>query len=235
MSLEGKIALVTGAASGVGRAVTLALAKQGCDIVTVDRNAKELEILDDEVRSLGAKTIIVPADLSKHALIDQLASPLFERYGKLDIFVGCAAILGVLTLLPQVPPDIFEQTYNVNVIANWRLLRALDPLLRQAQHPRALFLTAADKVTSGNWAYWGLYTSTKAALESMILCYAKEITHPDYKVNLVDPGYVMTPMLLQAFPGIDERETNSPEMIAANMMPFLQSDFQRHGEILKIR
>ncbi|MEO8302052.1 MAG: SDR family NAD(P)-dependent oxidoreductase, partial [Rhizomicrobium sp.] len=197
--LEGRIALVTGASRGIGRASAIALAKAGAHVILVARTVGGLEEADDEIQKAGGTATLVPMNLRDGDAIDRLGASIYERWGRLDAFLGNAGVLGQLTPLAHLEPKIFQEVMEVNVTANWRLIRSLDPLLRQSDAGRVLFVTsgAAKKHTP----YWGAYSASKAALESLVLTYAVECETTNIKVNLINPGPIRTAMRKKAMPG----------------------------------
>jgi NAD(P)-dependent dehydrogenase (short-subunit alcohol dehydrogenase family) len=226
------LALVTGASRGLGRAAAIALAEAGWRVIAVARSQKALEDLDDAiVTRTGENAILVPADLKDLDGIDRLGGALYERFRKLDGLVGCAGVLGDLTPLFQARPRMMEEVMAVNVMANYRLIRAMDPLLRQSTSPRVVFVTsgAAQK----NTAYWGPYAMSKAALEALALTYAAEVRITPIKVNLLSPGPVRTAMRNKAFPGEDPETLPTPEDVAPLFVELLSPACQRHGEIVR--
>ncbi|MFZ4601028.1 MAG: SDR family NAD(P)-dependent oxidoreductase [Caulobacterales bacterium] len=229
---EKPIALVTGASRGLGRAAAIALAQAGWRIIAVARSQKALEELDDEITRLtGEGATLTPLDLKDHDGIDRLGAALFERFRRLDGLVACAGVLGELTPLFQARPRMMEEVLSVNVTANYRLIRAMDPLLRQSSAPRVVFVTsgAAHK----NTAYWGPYALSKAALEAMALTYAAEVRITPIKVNLLSPGPVRTAMRNKAFPGEDPLTLPTPEDVAPLFLELMSSACTRHGEIVR--
>src|SRR3984885_3353186 len=166
-SFSGKVALVTGASRGIGRAAALALAREGAHVICVARTVGGLEGTDDAIQKVGGTATLVPLNLKDFAAIDRLGASIFERWKRLDIFLGNAGSLGALTPLAHLDPKVFQELLDINITANWRLIRSLDPLLRQSDAGRALFLTsgAARKHTP----FWGGYAMSKAALESLAL------------------------------------------------------------------
>ena len=229
---EKPIALVTGASRGLGRAAAIALAQAGWRIVAVARSQKALEELDDEITRLtGEGATLTPLDLKDHDGIDRLGAALFERFRRLDGLVACAGVLGELTPLFQARPRMMEEVLSVNVTANYRLIRAMDPLLRQSSAPRVVFVTsgAAHK----NTAYWGPYALSKAALEAMALTYAAEVRITPIKVNLLSPGPVRTAMRNKAFPGEDPMTLPTPEDVAPLFLDLMSPACTRHGEIVR--
>jgi NAD(P)-dependent dehydrogenase (short-subunit alcohol dehydrogenase family) len=232
-TLSGSVALVTGASRGIGRAAAIGLARAGAHVILVARTVGGLEEVDDEVRKLGGTATLVPLDLKDFSALDRLGASIFERWGRLDAFLGNAGVLGVLTPLAHLDPKVFQQLLDVNVTANWRLIRSLDPLLRQADAGRVLFVTssAARKHT----AYWGGYAMSKAALESLALTYASECENTNVRVNLLNPGPLRTAMRARAMPGEDPETLNPPEAATPAIVELLSSVNTRNGELVSLR
>lgn len=227
-SLDGRIALVTGASRGIGRAAAKALAAAGAHVVLVARTVGGLEDADDEIKALGGSATLVPLNLKDFVAIDRLGASIFERWGKLDAFLGNAGQLGNLTPLSHLDPKVFQELLDVNVTANWRLIRSLDPLLRQSDAGRALFVTsgAAQKHTP----YWGGYGMAKAALESLALTYASECALTKVRVNLINPGPMRTAMRASAMPGEDPNSLPPPDAIAPMIVELLSPFCTQNGE-----
>jgi NAD(P)-dependent dehydrogenase (short-subunit alcohol dehydrogenase family) len=226
--LEGKIALITGASRGIGAAVAKRYAAEGAQVVLVARNVEGLEAVDDAIRQAGGKpAVIVPLDVTDGTKVDALGASLYERFGHLDILVGNAGVLGELTPLSHLDPKIWQKVMDVNVTANWRLLRICDPLLRRSKAGRAIFVSSG--VTQGHCAYWGAYTVSKAALEAMIFTYAKEIANSGVKANLIDPGAVRTDMRAAAMPGEDPATLPAPETITDRFVELALENCTHNG------
>ena len=207
--LYGRVALVTGASRGIGGAVARRYAKEGAHIIAVARTVGGLEELDDDIRSIsGQPATLVPLDITDASKIDEIGAIIFERFQRLDILVGNAAILGTLSPLSHISPEVWENVMTVNLTANWRLLRALDPLLRSAEAGRVVFVTST--VGAEARAYWGAYSISKAGLEMMTRIYAEEISKTPIRVNLVNPGATRTQMRAQAMPGEDPLKLSLP-------------------------
>jgi NAD(P)-dependent dehydrogenase (short-subunit alcohol dehydrogenase family) len=200
--LTGRVALVTGASHGIGRAVALRYAGEGAALVLVGRTQGALEEVDDEVRKLGGRASLVPADLADFAVIDRMGAAVYERWRRLDVLVGNAGVLGVLSPLGHIDPKIWDEVIAVNLTANWRLIRSVDPLLRASDAGRAIFVTSG--VAQGR-AYWGGYAVSKGALETLARTYAHECANTQVRVNLVNPGPTRTRMRAAAYPGEDPR------------------------------
>ena len=208
--LSGQTALVTGASRGIGRTIAFALAKAGAHVLALARTSGGLEELDDDIRAIGGNASLIPMDLTQGDNIEQLAGALAGRFDKLDILVGNAAILGELAPLPDIDPKSWRNTLDLNVTANWRLVRALDPLLRNAPAAKALFLTSRVGGESAR-AYWGAYAVSKAALEMFAETYALEKASTNISVSLIDPGAMRTGMRAAAMPGEDPASLPSPD------------------------
>lgn len=228
---EGKTALVTGASRGIGAAVAKSLAKEGAHVILVARSVGGLEEVDDEIQNAGGQATLVPLDLIETINIDGLAAPLYERWKKLDILVGAAATLGKLTPIQQYDPNLWENVFKLNVHANWRLLRALDPLLRASEAGRALFVTASEAGQSKQ--FWGGYSASKLALEEVIKTYAAENQKSSVRANLIDPGPTATKMRLSAYPGEDQDTLPSPEEKCEMFLTALLPDYQVTGTLIK--
>jgi len=231
--LSGRVALVTGASRGIGYAVASAFAAEGAHVVALARTVGGLEELDDAIRIAGGTATLVPADLRDYPALDRLGAALFERFGKLDVFIGNGGILGRLTPLAHVDPKLWDEVMAVNVTANWRLIRSLDLLLRQSDSGRALFVTSG--VARRVPAYWGPYAVSKAALEALVKTYAAETATTNLRVNLVSPGPVRTRMRAEAMPGEDPETLPPPEAVAAALLPLLDPALTVTGAIFDLR
>jgi NAD(P)-dependent dehydrogenase (short-subunit alcohol dehydrogenase family) len=231
--LEGRIALITGASRGIGRALARAFAAEGAHLILLARTVGGLEEADDEVRKAGGTATLVPLDLKDFDALDQLGASLHERWGKLDILIGNAGILGSLSPLTHIEPPEWAKLLDINVTANWRLIRSLDPLLRASEAGRAIFLTSS--VGNTPRAYWGGYAMSKAALESLVLTYAAECAHTALRVNLVNPGATRTRMRAAAYPGEAPENNPPPEHLGPLFVTLASADCTLHGERIDAR
>jgi NAD(P)-dependent dehydrogenase (short-subunit alcohol dehydrogenase family) len=229
----GRIALATGASRGIGRAAAKALAAEGAHVILVSRTVGALEELDDEIRSAGGAATLVPLDVKDFPALDRLGATIFERWGRLDALLGNAGVLGNLTPLAQLNPKVFAECLDVNVTANWRLIRSMDPLLRRSDSGRALFVTsgAARRVR----AYWGSYAMSKAALEAIVLTYAAECAGTSIAANLLNPGPLRTRMRQKAMPGEDPESLDPPEAVAPLILELLAPACAKNGELVSFR
>jgi NAD(P)-dependent dehydrogenase (short-subunit alcohol dehydrogenase family) len=210
--LAGRLALVTGATRGIGRAVALAYAREGAHVILAGRTVGALEEVDDEIREAGGSATLLTLNLKRNDKIDALGPTIYQRWQKLDILVGNAGILGPLSPLGHVPAEAWDEVLQVNLTANWRLIRTLDPLLRASDSGRAIFVSSGAAVRPR--AYWGPYAVSKAALEALVRTWADEVANTAVRVNLVNPGPTRTRMRAQAFPGEDPNTLKVPEDIA---------------------
>ena len=228
--LAGKVALITGASRGIGAAVAERFAREGAHLVLAARTVGGLEEVDDAVRATGGSATLVPLDLRDFIKIDELAAALFDRYGRLDILVGNAAELGTFSPLGHIESTTWTEVMDLNLTANWRLIRAMDPLLRSAPDGRAIFVTSA--VARGVFPYWGPYAVSKAGLEMLVKIYAGEITKTRVRANLIDPGIVRTRLRARAFPGEDRARLPPPESVADAFLALALPECTRNGEVV---
>lgn len=227
-ALANRIALITGASRGIGAAVARRFAQEGAHVILTARSTAGLEEVDDAVQAAGGQATLVPLDLKEYDKIDELAGLIAQRFGKLDILVGNAAQLGELTPIAHASPKMWDKVMSINVTANYRLIRAFDPLLRASDAGRAIFVTSG--ITQMDVAYWGPYAASKAALEMMVRTYAAEVAKTNVRVNLLDPGVVRTRMREQAFPGENPLALPEPDSLAETFLALALPGCRRHGE-----
>ncbi len=219
--LSGKTALVTGASRGIGASTAIALAKAGAHVIIAARTVKDLEAVDDIIQNeTGESATIVPLDLTQPEKVDMLGAMLNDRFGKLDILVCNAGMLGDITPLNQTSPKVFDQVIATNLTANFRLIRSMDPLLRQVDNAKVIFL-GAPKVTKKPFAYFGAYSASKAGLEIMAQIYRQETRRTNIDIEIFDPGVVNTAMRAKAFPGEDKTQLKKPDQVAEEILALL--------------
>jgi NAD(P)-dependent dehydrogenase (short-subunit alcohol dehydrogenase family) len=225
--LAGRLALVTGASRGLGAAAAKAYAAEGAHVVLVARTVGGLEEVDDAIQAAGGQATLVPLDLTEFAGIDRLAASVYERWGRLDVLLGNAAVLGQLSPVGHIQPEVWDRTFALNVTANWRLLRAFDPLLRRSEAGRVIFMTSG--ATRRLRAFWGVYSASKAALEALAITYAREMERTSVRVNLVNPGATRTKMRALAFPGEDPESLPAPDHICDTLIRLAEPGFAGTG------
>lgn len=231
--LEGRIALVTGASRGIGRSIAKGFAGEGAHVIAMARTQGALEELDDEIQAAGGTATLVPADLKEFDGLDSLGAQIHERWGKLDIFVGNAGILGELTPLPHLEPKVWDELMAINVTANYRLIRSLDMLLRASDAGRVILVSSG--AATNNRAFWGGYAITKAALNAMAKTYADEISNTSIRVNLVNPGAIRTKMRAIAAPGENPETLPHPDELVDLFVELASPECERNGEIVTFR
>ncbi|MGL5447095.1 MAG: SDR family NAD(P)-dependent oxidoreductase [Rhabdaerophilum sp.] len=228
--LKGRIALVTGASRGIGRETALAFAKAGAHVIALARTVGGLEELDDQIKSIAGSATLVPLDLTDFEALDRLGLSIHERWGKLDILVGNGAMLGPVSPLNHIDPKTWEKVFAVNVTANFRLIRSMDPLLRASDAGRAIFISSAAGSNAN--AYWGCYGASKAALDLMCRDWAEEVKNiTNIKVMLVNPGRTRTRMRAEAAPGEDPLTLPTPDQITPHLIAMASPDWQETGKI----
>jgi NAD(P)-dependent dehydrogenase (short-subunit alcohol dehydrogenase family) len=231
--LAGKIALVTGASRGIGYAASLALAQAGAHVVALARTVGGLEELDDAIRAAGGAATLVPLDLEDHDGIARLGAALNERYQRLDILIGNAGVLGPLSPLGHVEPKAWDEVIEINVSANWQLIRCMDPLLRKSDAGRVVFISSG--LGANPRAYWGPYAVSKAALDALARTYAAETISTNIRVNLLNPGPTRTRMRAIALPGEDPTTLKTPDVVAEKIVELCLPSFQHTGKIYDMR
>jgi NAD(P)-dependent dehydrogenase (short-subunit alcohol dehydrogenase family) len=233
-SFEGRIALVTGASRGIGRASAIALARAGAHVIATATNQGALEELDDEIRgATGQSATLVPLDLKDGDGVDRLGGAVFERWGRLDVLVAAAGVLGPLSPLGHVEVKDWTRVLSVNLTANWRLIRSFDPLLQASEAGRAVFLTSGAAARPR--AFWGPYSVSKAALEALVATYADEVESTSVRAVLLNPGPTRTRMRREAYPGEAQEALAAPEAIAELILDLARADRSPPGGVVNYR
>ncbi len=230
--LAGRTALITGASRGIGAAVAKRYAAEGAHVILTARTVAGLEEVDDAIREASdgkTQATLVPLDLQQADEIAKLAPAIGGRFGKLDILVGNAGLLGEMTFVSQIESETWQDLINVNLTANWHLIRTLQPLLLESDAGRALFLTTG---VAGGRAYWGGYAVTKTALEALVRTWAEEMSETALKINSINPGAVRTSMRAAAYPGEDPMSLPAPEDITDVFVDLAEATSLRHGEVV---
>ena len=226
-----RIALVTGASRGIGRAAALALAKTGVHVIATGRTIGALEELDDEITAAGGQCTLVQMDLRDRPALTNLAAAIKERWGHLDIMIANAGVLGVLTPASHLDEEIWDEVIDTNLSAVWRMIRVFDGLLQAAPKGRAVVVTSSA-AHGASYPFWSAYSASKAGVEALTQAWAAEVQSTNVKVNLLDPGGVGTSMYGSAFPGANLKEMPQPEDIAPAFVKLAAEDCPYHGQVL---
>ena len=233
IDLSGRLILITGATRGLGRAVAIAAAAAGAEIIITGRTIGALEEVDDEIKASGSSATIVELDMKDTAAMPRLAAAIAERWGRLDGFVANAAMLAALTPIGHLTPEAWDESVAVNLTGQWHMIRAFDPLLRAAPAGRAVLVTSGAAI--GSRPFWGPYAATKAGLEALGRSWAGESEQTNLRINMINPGGTATKMRASAFPGEDPATLPQPEDIAPAFLMLLADDCPHHGELLEAR
>lgn len=233
LDLTGRVALVTGASRGIGYFLAKELAAAGAHVIAVARTVGGLEELDDEIKAAGGQATLVPLDLTDMAGIDRLGGAINDRWGKLDVLVANAAILGVISPIGHVEAKVFDKVMAINVTGTWRLIRSVDPLLRLSDAGRAIIMSSA--AAHAGRAFWAPYAASKAAVEALTRSWADETKNSPLRVNAVDPGPTRTAMRAQAMPGEDPATLPHPSEIAARIASLASPSLTQTGLLYNAR
>lgn len=229
-TLKDRIALIVGATRGIGYQVALEYARQGAHVIATARTVGGLEDLNDAIDQFNGSVTCVPVDVTDYEAIDRLGGIIYERYGKLDILVSLPAFMGATSPVSHIPVKDFEDSMAVNAIANFRLLRSMDVLLRNSDAGRVVVATTAAR--DGVKPYWASYAAGKAALHALIKTYAAEMENMSVNVNMVDPTMVNTGFMAKAFPGVDKDTVNKPIDVVSAFVKLGSADCHYHNNLL---
>jgi len=233
LDLKGRIALVTGASRGIGYFTALELAKSGAHVIAVARTVGGLEELDDEIKAIGGTATLVPLDLADMKAIDALGGSIHERWGKLDVLVANAGMLGTIAPLGHTKAKDFEKVMTINVNATWRLMRTVEPLIKASDAGRGIFLSSG--VAHSCKPFWGAYAASKAAIEAMARVWANELVNFGVRINNVNPGATRTAMRAQAVPGENPSTLPDPRDVAAKIVKLADPALTENGMLFDVR
>ena len=227
-----RVALVTGASRGLGRAAALALASEGVEIIATARTVGALEELDDAISAMGGEAVLVPMALDDRPALRKLAVSIHERWGRLDVMIANAGVLGVLSPVAHLDEAVWDEVIDINLSAVWRMIRVFEPLLKLSDAGRAVLVTSSAAVNCN--PYWSAYAASKAGIEALGKCWAAEVKETNLRVNILNPGGVATSMFAGAFPGADLESMAQPEDIAPAFVALSAVDCAYHGEVLHV-
>ena len=223
-SLEGQLALVTGASRGIGAATAEALAAAGAHVVLTARTVAGLEAVEERIHEAGGSATIAPLDLADADAITRLAEAIAGRWKALDVLVLNAATLGTLTPVPHIDAKEFARVITLNLTSQAAVIGAFDSMLRAAAGARVIGLTSS--VGAAPRAYWGAYGASKAGFETLLGSYAEETRNIGrVKVAIIDPGATRTAMRARAYPGEDPADVKEPQAVAARITALAADGF----------
>ena len=231
--LSGRLVLVTGATRGIGRAVAIAAASAGAELIITGRTIGALEEVDDAISAVGGSATFVQLDMTDFPAIPRLAAAIASRWQRLDGFVANAGMLPALTPVGHVTEESWDESIAVNLTGQWHMIRAFDPLLRAAPAGRAILVSSGAAV--GSRPFWGPYAAAKAGLEALGRSWAGESEQTNLRINIMNPGGTATKMRASAFPGEDPQTLPTPEEIAPAFLALLTDQCRLHGELLSAR
>ena len=229
--LSGCYALVSGASRGIGRSAALALAKAGAHVIAVARTTGALEELDDEIKAAGGSASLIATDITDREAMNQLGPALLSRFGRLDIFIANAGVLGELSPVADIDPKVWDNVLAVNLTAQWQMTQALDPLLRQSDAARVVYVSTS--LPRRLKPFWGPYAASKAGLEALAGTYAQEIASTAIRVNILNPGATRTAMRAQAMPGEDPMTLPHPDEVAELLVEMSSPSFTENGALIE--
>jgi NAD(P)-dependent dehydrogenase (short-subunit alcohol dehydrogenase family) len=227
--LASRIALVTGASRGIGYATARALARAGAHVIAVARTQGGLEELDDTIRKDGGTATLVPLDMTDLDGIARLGAALNERHGKIDVLIGNAGMAGTSSPLGHTDPKFWDNVMAVNVTANFQLIRCMEPLLKESDAGRAVFITSGIAHKAN--AYMGPYAASKAALDALVRVWANETASTRIRANLFSPGPIRTRMRATVMPGEDPMILDTPEQVADDIVAMCQPSWTESGKM----
>jgi NAD(P)-dependent dehydrogenase (short-subunit alcohol dehydrogenase family) len=218
--MKNKVALVTGASRGLGRSIAKSLALDGAELILVGRTIGALEELDDEIKSIGSKSTIVPMDLEDNENIDILGGEINKKWGKLDILVSNAGIVGEITPISHLDPKIWNKVINLNLNVNFRLIRSFEPLLKNSDKSYAIFISDSNIIKKN--PFWAAYNISKLGLETLVETWKKEITLTNIKAIVFNPGDMKTDLRASFMPGEKNNDLNNPEDISKKIIDLIR-------------
>ncbi len=224
--LRGRIILVTGASDGIGRALALAAAGLGGQVILHGRNVGKLEKVYDEIEDLGTapRPSIAVLDLASahNTAYESLAASLAEEFGRLDGLVHNAGMIGERFSIEQYDAVQWQKVLHVNLTAPFAMTQVLLPMLKQADDPSIIFTSSG--VGRVGRAFWGAYSVSKFGTEALSQILADEHRQGPLRVNCINPGATRTSMRLEAYPAEDRSKLKGPDEVLAPYLFLLGPD-----------
>ena len=217
--LQGKVALVTGASQGLGRALALAYAKEGASLVVNSRSEEGIRPVAGEVEGLGAEVLAVAADVSRGEDARRLVDEAVGRFGGIDVLVNNAGLLGPRVVIEEYPEEEWRRVINANLTGPYLVSKAAIPHLRNG----ASIINVVSGVSVEGRAEWGAYSVSKFGVEGLSQILAAELEGRGVRSNAVDPGGMRTEMRAAAYPQEDPQTRITPEENTA-VFVYLASD-----------
>jgi NAD(P)-dependent dehydrogenase (short-subunit alcohol dehydrogenase family) len=220
--LQGKVALVTGASQGLGRALALAYAKEGASLVVNSRSEEGIRPVAEEVEGLGAEVLAVAADVSRGEDARRLVDEAVGRFGGIDVLVNNAGLLGPRVAIEEYPEEEWRRVIDANLTGPYLVSKAAIPHLREG----ASIINVVSGVSVEGRAEWGAYSVSKFGVEGLSQILAAELEGRGVRSNAVDPGGMRTGMRAAAYPEEDPQTRITPEENTA-VFVYLASDESR--------
>ena len=226
------IALITGAGSGIGAETAIILAKEKYHTIITGKSISSLEKTEKIIVGNGGSCTLVKLDMNDFIGIDKLGLEIFKRWKKLDILISNAAILGTLGPIHHQSNDEFIQVLNVNLVSNHRLIRSIEPLLKNSPQPKAYFMSST--VANEPRPFWGAYAISKASLQHMVKIWSKENQNNNLSISIINPGKTNTKMRKQAMPGENVDNLQTPREVAEKIKKIISSNKVYKGELIDL-
>ena len=223
--------LVTGASSGIGASIAQELSKTVKHIYILSRNASKLEEINDKIISNGCECTIVPIDLCKPNVIENLSEEIFKKDRFLDIIVSSAGQITKLSPVESIDLNEFNDTIKLNYISNFRIMKHFHPLLKNSKKSNFIIISSIKNEMQSQ--YWGIYQPIMTALNELVISFANENKGTSINANIVYPGAVNTKLRENIMPGEDKSSIKDPVDVAREVVNFLLSN-EKSGGIINL-
>ncbi len=220
--LEDRVALITGASQGLGRALALAFAREGARVAMNARSEESIRPVADEAESLGAEVLALAADVSRSADVERLVAAVADRFGRIDVLVNNAGVLGPRVRIEDYPEDEWRRVLDANLTGLFLVTRAAIPHMPEG----ASIINLVSGVSIEGRDGWGAYSVSKFGVEGLTQILAAELEERGIRANAVDPGGMRTDMRAAAYPEEDPMTRITPEE-NTDVFLYLASDESR--------